>query len=86
MKKSKELRALAAVDVSQRYTIAEARVYLRISHASIYKLINDRRLRVLKHGKRTFVPGDEIVRLSRLEAEASSTDDPQTTASERQAI
>jgi hypothetical protein len=40
----------------------------------------------IRNGKRTFVPGDEIVRLSRLEAEASSTDDPQTTAPERPAI
>src|SRR6266704_2035797 len=57
MKKSADKRALAPVDVSQRCTIKEATSYLRISHASIYKEINARRLRVLKHGKRTFIPG-----------------------------
>ena len=55
------------MDVSQRYTIAEAVSYLRISHASIYKEINAHRIRSIKHGKRTFVPGSEIARVSRLE-------------------
>ena len=67
MNKSADKRTLAPVDVAQRYTIAEAVSYLRISHASIYKEINARRLRVIKSGKRTFVPGSEIARLSRLE-------------------
>jgi Helix-turn-helix domain len=67
MKKSADRRTIAPVDVAQRYTIAEAVSYLRISHASIYKEINARRIRVLKHGKRTYVPGSEIARLSRLE-------------------
>jgi len=67
MKKSAEKRPLPPVDVAQRYTIKEAVSYLRISHASIYKEINARRIRVLKHGKRTFVPGSEIARVSRLE-------------------
>jgi prophage regulatory protein len=72
MTKSADKRAVAPIDVAQRYTIAEAVSYLRISHASIYKEINARRLRVLKHGKRTFVPGSEIARLSRLEDAATS--------------
>jgi predicted DNA-binding transcriptional regulator AlpA len=72
VKKLTEKQAIAPVDVAQRYTIKEAAFYLRISHASLYKEINARRLRVLKCGKRTFVPGSEIARLSRLE-EASST-------------
>jgi predicted DNA-binding transcriptional regulator AlpA/DNA-binding transcriptional MerR regulator len=67
MKKSRDMRIIVPVDVAQRYAIAEAASYLRISHASIYKEINARRIRVLKHGKRTFVPGSEIARLSRLE-------------------
>jgi hypothetical protein len=66
MKKSVDMQTIAPVDVAQRYTIAEAVLYLRISHASIYKEINARRLRVLKLGRRTFVPGSEIGRLSRL--------------------
>jgi prophage regulatory protein len=66
-KKSRELRTLPPVDVAQRYTIAEATSYLRISHASVYKEINVGRIKVLKQGKRTFVPGSEIARLSILE-------------------
>jgi len=73
MKKSADKRALAPVDVAQRYTIAEATCYLRISNASIYKEINARRLRVLKLGRRTFVPGSEIARVSRL---AGTPDEP----------
>jgi len=71
MKKSADKRTLAPVDVAQRYTIKEAVSYLRISHASIYKEINAHRLRVIKNGKRTFVPGSEIARLSRLEDAAT---------------
>jgi len=40
MKKPADKRAIAPVDVTQRYTIPEAVLYLRISHASIYKEIN----------------------------------------------
>jgi predicted DNA-binding transcriptional regulator AlpA len=80
MKKSADRRALAPVDVAQRYTIKEATSYLRISHASIYKEINARRIRVLKHGKRTFVPGSEIARLSRLEDAAITPVAPETSA------
>lgn len=58
--------ALAPIDRSQRYTIAETVLYLRLSHASVYKEINAGRLRVIKQGKRTFVPGSEIVRVSTL--------------------
>jgi prophage regulatory protein len=71
-RKSKERQTLPPVDAAQRYTIAEATAYLRISHASVYKEINARRIRVLKQGKRTFVPGSEIARLSRLEDTVSS--------------
>jgi len=67
MRKAAGKRILAPVDVPQRYTVAEAVSYLRISHASIYKEIKARRIGVLKHGKRTFVPGSEIARVSRLE-------------------
>lgn len=66
-KKSPERQTLLPVDVAQRYTIAEAISYLRTSHASMYKEINAGRIKVLKQGKRTFVPGSEIARLSRLE-------------------
>jgi predicted DNA-binding transcriptional regulator AlpA len=80
MKKSADRRSLAPVDTAQRYTIAEATCYLRISHASIYKEINARRLRVLRHGKRTFVPGSEIARLSRLDDAVAVPVAPATSA------
>jgi len=67
MKKSTEKGAFAPVDLAQRYTITEAQSYLRISHATIYQEIGAGRIRVIKLGKRTFVPGSEIAQLSRLE-------------------
>jgi predicted DNA-binding transcriptional regulator AlpA len=67
---------LAPVDLAQRYTIAEAISYLRTSRASIYRTINSRRILVIKEGKRTFVPGSEIARLSRLESEANARATP----------
>jgi prophage regulatory protein len=67
---------LPSVDLAQRYTIAEAISYLRISRASIYKEINSRRIRVIKQGKRTFVPGSEIARLSQLDSEANAPAKP----------
>jgi prophage regulatory protein len=72
-KTSRDARTLAPVDMAQRYTIKEATDYLRISHASIYKEINARRIQVLKQGKRTFVPGSEIARLSRIGDAAANT-------------
>jgi hypothetical protein len=71
-KKSPERQTLPPVDVAQRYTIVEAIGYLRISHASVYKEINAGRIKVLKQGKRTFVPGSEIARLSRLDGAATA--------------
>ncbi len=72
---------LAPVDLAQRYTIAEAVSYLRTSRASIYKAINSRRIRVIKQGKRPFVPGSEITRLSQLGSEANASDKPYINAS-----
>jgi hypothetical protein len=71
-RKPLERPPLAPVDLAQRYTISEATSYLRISHASIYKEINARRLQVIKQGKRTFVPGGEIARLSQLKGQSET--------------
>jgi hypothetical protein len=79
-------RTLAPVDVAQRYTIAEATSYFRISHASIYKEISAHRIRVLKQGKRTFVPGSEIARLSRVDVAPTAPDDSQLNAPEKPPI
>jgi prophage regulatory protein len=80
VKKSTEKQTPPPVNVAQRYTIKEATYYLRISHASIYKDISAGRMRVLKHGKRTFVPGSEIARLSRLEDAAAPPVAPEPSA------
>ncbi len=56
---------LAPLDERQRYTINEAIRYLRTSRQSIYKLIDEGRIATISQGKRRFVPGSEIARLSR---------------------
>jgi hypothetical protein len=58
---------LPALDTAQRYSVAEALAYLRTSRASLYKLIAAGNLRVIKEGKRTFCPGSEIAKLSRVQ-------------------
>ena len=57
---------LPPLDSAQRYSIEEAIAYLRSSRKTVYDDIRAGRLRVLKEGKRTFVPGSEIARRSRL--------------------
>jgi excisionase family DNA binding protein len=57
---------LAPLDTAQRYTINEALAYLRTSRATIYNLIAAGEIRVLREGKRTYVPGSEIARRSML--------------------
>jgi excisionase family DNA binding protein len=59
---------LPALDAAQRYTVNEALAYLRTSRATLYKLIASGQLRVIKQGKRTFCPGAEIAKLSRVPA------------------
>ena len=55
---------LAPLDPLRRYTVEQAIQYLETSRYSIYKLINDGTLRTITQGKRRFVPGAEIARLS----------------------
>jgi hypothetical protein len=56
------------IDPRQRYTIEETKAYLRLSRASVYQRINNGSLQIIKDGKRTFVPGSEIARLSSIAA------------------
>ncbi len=60
--------SLGPVDERQRYTIPESSQYLRVSRAYLYRLIERGEIRVIKDGKRTFLPGSEIVRRSTLAA------------------
>ena len=57
---------LPPLDELQRYSIPETIAYLRSSRKTVYDDIRAGRLRILKEGKRTFVPGSEIARRSRL--------------------
>jgi Helix-turn-helix domain len=52
------------LDPAQRYTVDEALALLRTSRASLYKLIRNGALHPIKQGKRTFIAGAEIARLS----------------------
>ena len=56
--------SLQPLDAAQRYTIPEAGAYLRTSHQTIYNWINSGDLRVIREGKRVYVPGSEIARRS----------------------
>lgn len=66
---------LPPVDPRQRYEVPEASAYLRQSVAKTYLDIKNGKLRILKDGWRSFVPGSEIVRLSTLPDGRSCTSD-----------
>ena len=58
------LKTLAPLDPRQRYTIEEALMYLRLSRARLYAKVHAGEIALLKDGRRTFVNGGDIVRLS----------------------
>jgi excisionase family DNA binding protein len=60
-------KPVVALDPAQRYTVIEACALLRCSRGHLYKLINADQLRVIREGKRTYVPGTEIVARSRID-------------------
>lgn len=60
----KEPRVLPLLDTNRRYPIGEAERYLGISHQSVYNLIASGKLKTIKEGRRRFVPGAELARLS----------------------
>jgi excisionase family DNA binding protein len=59
---------LPALDLNQRYTLAETCDYLRISRPSLYKKIDAGEIRLIEEGARRFVPGTEIARNSTIAA------------------
>jgi excisionase family DNA binding protein len=63
---SKKIPPSQPLDSAQRYSVDEAIAYLRTSRATVYNLINAGSLRVIREGKRVFVPGTEIARRSTL--------------------
>jgi len=56
---------LPALDERQRYTVDEALSYLRCSRAKLYEKIAKRELKSIEDGRRRYIPGAEIARLSR---------------------
>jgi hypothetical protein len=55
---------LAQFSPNQRYSLAEAGKLLRLGRSSIYREIKAGNIKVLKHRRRTYIPGSEIARLS----------------------
>jgi excisionase family DNA binding protein len=58
--------ALAPLDVNQRYEIDEASAYLRISRGRLYEKVAAGQIRLIKDGRRSYVPGSEIAAQSRI--------------------
>ncbi len=57
---------LPPLDARQRYSVDEGIVYLRESRSRLYEKIASGELKIIKDGGRTYVPGSELIRLSRL--------------------
>lgn len=58
---------LPPLDTTQRYTVDEALDYLRIGRTWFYELVSTKAINLIHEGRRTFVPGTEIARLSRVD-------------------
>ena len=59
---------LPPLDARQRYSVDEGIAYLRESRSRLYEKIASGELKVIKDGRRTYIPGTELVRLSTLAA------------------
>ncbi len=55
---------LPPVDANQRYSVDEALAYLRTSRRPFYEKLNAGLIATITEGRRRYVPGSEIVRLS----------------------
>ena len=58
------------IDANRRYSIKVVNELLSQSNSKTYEDIAAGRLKVIKDGKRTYIPGSEIVRRSTLAAAA----------------
>jgi hypothetical protein len=56
------------IDPNQRYSLAETWATLRQSPAKTYVDIRHGKIKVIREGRRTYVPGSELIRLSTLPA------------------
>ena len=64
----KQRPVLPQLDQQQRYSPEEAAAYLRKSRHKVFEDIRECRIRSIKEGKRRYIPGTEIARLSALPA------------------
>lgn len=56
------------LDPLQRYTVPEASAYLRICVALVNRRIRTGAIASIKDGKRRYIPGSEIARLSSVQS------------------
>lgn len=66
------VRSLPPIDPNQRYPLDESNLYLRQSRAKTYKDITAGLIKVIKDGKRVYIPGSELIRRSTLPAQPPS--------------
>lgn len=59
------VKRVLTFDDRLRYPIPEAATFMRISRAKLYQNISAGLISTVKDGKRIFVPGSEILRVSR---------------------
>lgn len=59
-----DTRPLPPLDPLQRYTVAEAVLYLRTSRATLHEQIKAGLIASIQEGRRRYVPGSEIARRS----------------------
>jgi hypothetical protein len=61
-----------ALDPAQRYSVIETIALLRTSRRSLYDMINRGELHPIKQGRRTYIAGSEIARLSQVPAASAA--------------
>ena len=69
----KKIQHLSPVDSNQRYTIEETNAYLRQSRCKTYEDIKAGLLKPIKDGKRTYIPGTQIIARSRIADDIANT-------------
>lgn len=63
---------LAPLDPAQRYSVLETLALLRTSRRTLYQLIAKGELHPIKQGRRTYIAGTEIARLSQAPAQSAA--------------
>jgi excisionase family DNA binding protein len=71
---SKKISAqLAPLETLRRYPVEIAAAYFGVSRAHLFKRIKNGEIATIRDGRRVFVPGSEIARLSKLPAHDPTT-------------